>query len=129
MKDERAETAATIRTYQPGDLESCRALWVELTEWQRRIYKSSAIGGDEPGLQFDEHLDRAEAEHLWVAEVDGRVVGLAGLIPGDDAAELEPAVVSAPHRRLGIGGSWRKQFGGGAQKRRGATDRTARGSQ
>lgn len=31
------------------------------------------------------------------------MVGLAGLIPGEGEAELEPLVVSEPYRRLGIG--------------------------
>jgi hypothetical protein len=126
MKDVPLETMARIRPYQPGDLESCRALWVELTEWHRHIYQSPAIGGDEPGLQFDEHLDRVGAEHLWVAEVDGRVVGLAGLIPGDRAAELEPVVVSALHRRQERAAAGESGHGSGAHTRRGATDRTAR---
>lgn len=104
MEDKRLATSTTIRSYRPEDLEACRDLWVELTEWHRFIYQSPGIGGLDPGSHFDEHLNRVGPEHIWVAEVGGRVVGLAGLIPGEGEAELEPLVVSEPYRRLGIGG-------------------------
>lgn len=103
MEDKRADTPATVRLYTSEDLQSCRDLWVELTEWHRHIYESPMIGGPDPGRNFDEHLKRVGPEHIWVAEVGGRVVGLAGLIPRQGEAELEPLVVSEPHRRLGIG--------------------------
>jgi GNAT superfamily N-acetyltransferase len=54
-------------------------------------------------LQFDEHLQRVGPEHVWVAELDGGVVGLTGLIPGEGEAELEPLVVADGHRGRGIG--------------------------
>jgi len=94
---------ATIRNYRPEDLEPSRSLWIELTEWHRTIYQSPGIGGSDPGSQFDEHLERVGADHIWVAEVEGKVVGLAGLVPGEAEAELEPLVVSEPFRGQGIG--------------------------
>lgn len=103
MEDRKVDPATTIRHYKSEDLESCRTLWEELTEWHRRIYQSPGIGGPDPGRQFDTHLNRAGTEHVWVAEVGGRVVGLVGLIPGEGEAELEPLVVSEPYRGLGIG--------------------------
>lgn len=103
MEDKRADTSTAIRSYRPEDLEACRALWVELTEWHRSIYQSPGIGGLDPGSQFDEHLNRVGPEQIWVAEVNGRVVGLTGLILGEGEAELEPLVVSEPYRGLGIG--------------------------
>lgn len=42
-------------------------------------------------------------EHIWVAEVEGEVVGLTGLIPAAGEAELEPLIVSEPYRGQGIG--------------------------
>jgi GNAT superfamily N-acetyltransferase len=92
---------ATVRGYEPRDLEACRGLWVELTQWHRDIFDSPEIGGDDPGRAFDEHLAKVGAENIWVAEVEGRVIGLAGLIP--DPSELEPVVVSEAHRGHGIG--------------------------
>jgi N-acetylglutamate synthase-like GNAT family acetyltransferase len=93
----------TIRHYQPSDLDACRALWVELAEWHRQIYNSPGIGGLNPGLLFDEHLERVGAEHIWVAEKDGKVVGMAGLILEGDEAELEPISVSQAFRSTGVG--------------------------
>ena len=92
-----------VRPYQPSDLEACRALWVELTERHREIYDSPSIGGDDPGLYFDEHLARVGPERLWVAERAGQVVGLVGLIIEGREAEVEPLVVASAHRSEGIG--------------------------
>jgi GNAT superfamily N-acetyltransferase len=103
MEDKKANTSAIVRRYRPEDLVASRALWVELTDWHRRIYQSPDIGGPDPGRQFDEHLNRVGPELIWVAEVNGQVVGLAGLIPGEGEDELEPLVVSEPYRGLGIG--------------------------
>jgi N-acetylglutamate synthase-like GNAT family acetyltransferase len=38
-----------------------------------------------------------------VAEIEGQVIGMTCLIPGDDEAELEPIIVSQAFRGLGIG--------------------------
>lgn len=93
-----------IRNYGAEDLDTCRALWVELTEWHRRIYGSPQIGGSDPGRQFDEHLDRVGPERIWLATVGGDIVGMVGMIPGESGSELEPIVVSEPWRGRGIGG-------------------------
>ena len=92
-----------IRGYRPEDLESCREMWVVLTDWHRGIYESPDIGGDDPGCHFDKHLSAVGPENLWVAEADGRVVGLTGMIPGDGEAELEPLVIRKEWRGRGIG--------------------------
>lgn len=102
MTEVNAEDTVTIRRYRPEDSGACRGLWEELTEWHRRIYDGPDIGGPDPGRRFDSHLDRVGPDHIWVAEMDGRVVGMAGLIPGDEA-ELEPIVVSEPFRGSRIG--------------------------
>jgi ribosomal protein S18 acetylase RimI-like enzyme len=95
----------SVRGYRETDREACRSLWVELTQWHRDIYAAPEIGGDDPGSQFDEHLDAVGAGNIWVAEEDGHVVGLAGMIEGERTAELEPIVVSAAYRGRGIGQS------------------------
>jgi GNAT superfamily N-acetyltransferase len=92
-----------VRRYVAADLEACRSLWVELTETHRRLYASPGIGGSKPGLQFDEHLARVGTDNLWVAEVAGQVIGLTGMIRGDDEAELEPLIVTEALRGRGIG--------------------------
>lgn len=95
--------AMDIRGYEGADLASCRSLWVSLTEWHRQIYKAAHIGGDDPGAQFDEHLDTVGAENLWVAESAGRLIGLIGLIPSSDEAEVEPVIVQPSDRHTGVG--------------------------
>ena len=92
-----------VRQYQSSDLKTCRHLWLHLTEWHREIYQSPTIGGDNPGLLFDEHLGRVGAEHIWLAEIDGKVIGMTGLIPRDGEAELEPMIVNPEYRGLGVG--------------------------
>jgi GNAT superfamily N-acetyltransferase len=75
---------------------------VELTQWHRNIFDSPEIGGEDPGRAFDEHLAKIGTENVWVAEVDGEIAGLAGLVTEPDF-ELEPIVVAARHRKAGIG--------------------------
>ncbi len=96
-------TDTTIRKYQPTDLPSCRTLWTELTQWHRDIYQSPTIGGPDPGKHFDEHLAKVGPDNLWVATHHGKVIALTGLMGTGDEAEVEPAIVSQPHRRRGIG--------------------------
>jgi len=93
----------TIRPYRPGDLEACRALWVELTAHHRGIYRDDTIGGDDPGAQFDRHLAAVGPDRIWVADDGGTVVGLAGLIVDGTEGEVEPVVVASPRRGEGVG--------------------------
>lgn len=93
----------TVRPYQSCDLEACRAMWVELVQRHREIYNAPSIGGDSPGLHFDRHLTRVGPGRLWVAERDGEVIGLVGLIVDGQEAEVEPIVVASAHRSEGIG--------------------------
>jgi GNAT superfamily N-acetyltransferase len=99
-------TTIQIRQYEPSDLDPCRALWVELTQHHRIIYDDPTIGGDNPGQYFDQHLARVGAERLWVAECDGQVVGLAGLLPSgraENEVEVEPLVIAQAYRGQGVG--------------------------
>ena len=50
-----------------------------------------------------QHLARVGPECLWVAEHEGEVVGLVGLIVDEQGAEVEPIVVATTHRDKGIG--------------------------
>lgn len=92
-----------ICRYLPKDRESCRGLWRELTEWHRQIYQDPSIGGAHPEEYFDRHLADVGACRLWVAVIDSQVVGLTGLIVYGEEAEIEPLIVSEPHRNKGIG--------------------------
>jgi N-acetylglutamate synthase-like GNAT family acetyltransferase len=99
-----SHAVATIRRYQPDDLEQCRSLWRDLTEWHRELYADPSIGGDDPGLGFDAHLAEVGPEQIWVADRDGQVVGMAGMIVRGRKVELEPLSVRAGCRSAGIGG-------------------------
>ena len=94
---------STIRPYEPGDRDACRALWRELTEHHRELYADPGIGGADPGGRFDQFLEHPHFVAAWVAARDGEVVGLTGLMRGEDGAEIEPVVVSRPARSQGIG--------------------------
>jgi GNAT superfamily N-acetyltransferase len=101
----------TIRDYEKRDYDVCRALWVELTQHHRNIYEDPSIGGDDPGSGFDRYLESPQRRGTWVAEVEGEVVALAGLLvhshPEEHETEMmvevEPVVVSLPYRDKGIG--------------------------
>lgn len=94
----------TIRDYQPGDLEACRALWAELVQHHRDIYEDQTIGGDDPGQWFDGHLKNPHRHGTWVAEQHGRVIGVASLlVSSDEEGEIDPVIVTAPERSRGTG--------------------------
>ncbi len=92
-----------IRGYQNSDIEDCRGLWCELTERHREIYNDPTIGGDDPGKHFDEHLEKVGSDRIWVAERDGKVVGMTGLMGKGMELEIEPVVVTTSERGKGIG--------------------------
>jgi ribosomal protein S18 acetylase RimI-like enzyme len=93
----------TIRPYGSSDLTACRALWAELTEVHRELYDDPTFGGDDPGRGFDRYLAEDRPERICVADADGRIVGLAGLLVVDGRAELEPIVVAGETRGGGVG--------------------------
>jgi GNAT superfamily N-acetyltransferase len=93
----------SIRQYEPADYEACRhRLWVQLAQHHRDIYDAPHIGGDDPGADFDKHLTLVGPERIWVAEIDGQVVGLTGLIVTDESSEIEPIIVDPKYRRRGV---------------------------
>lgn len=94
---------ATVRLYEEADYPACRSLWVELTEHHRRIYGDPTIGGDDPGAAFDDYVATPERVGSWVAELDGRVVGLTGLFDHGASGEVEPVVVTVGLRGGGVG--------------------------
>ena len=92
-----------IREYQDADYAECRALWVQLTERHRLIYGDPRIGGDDPGRGLDGYLSNRQRSATWVAEVDGAVVGMTGLIATGVEGEVEPVIVAKELRSGGIG--------------------------
>ena len=100
-----------IRDYQTKDYDVCRSLWVELMQHHRDIYQDPSIGGDDPGRGFDRYLTNPQRRGTWVAELDDKVVAIAGLLTHSHTeegeagveGEVEPVVVSLPFRDKGIG--------------------------
>jgi GNAT superfamily N-acetyltransferase len=102
--DSPAALGVVVRDYAAGDYDACRALWAELTEYHRRIYGDSSIGGDDPGSGFDDYLAEPRRVGSWVAEARGSVIGLTGLFDRRPSGEVEPVVVAEGARDQGIGG-------------------------
>jgi len=94
-----------VRGYRPEDRDACRELWAELTERHRELYSDPDLGGEAPGLYFDHHLEAVGLARSWVADQDGEVVGLTGLLVHGQTGEVEPVTVSASWRGQGIGGA------------------------
>jgi N-acetylglutamate synthase-like GNAT family acetyltransferase len=98
-------SAPVVPPFRQGDLADCRRLWAELTQTHRDLYGDPEIGGADPGSAFDGYVAEAGEEGILVAEVDGQVVGLAGLLVHDGGrGELEPVVVTEALRGQGISG-------------------------
>jgi GNAT superfamily N-acetyltransferase len=97
------QAEVTVRPYAEGDYHACRSLWGELTVYHRGIYGDPTIGGDDPGAGFDDYLATSNWAGSWVAELDGRVVGLTGLFDHGSSGEVEPVIVTAAARDKGIG--------------------------
>ena len=92
-----------IREYRAVDYDACRRLWVQLTERHRQIYGDATIGGDNSGAGLDDYLCNPNRRVTWVAEMQGSVAGMTGLIVHGDEAEVEPVVVSEKFRSRGVG--------------------------
>ena len=92
-----------IRHYTKNDIEICRSLWVEMVQRHRDIYDDQSIGGENPGLEFDHHLESVGPEQIWLADLENQVIGLTSLIQNGEEAEIEPVIVSHQYRGKGIG--------------------------
>ena len=93
-----------VREYEERDRDACRQLWAQLTQWHRDLYDDQSIGGDDPAGWFDRYLEEKQPVAVWVADLDGRVVGFTGALALEGLRyELEPIVVDAELRGRGIG--------------------------
>ena len=92
-----------IRSYTADDLDVCRSLWTEMVHRHRDIYDDQTIGGDDPGLEFDKHLELVGLDSIWLADSEGEVIGFTSLIRKGQEAEIEPIVVSHKQRGKGVG--------------------------
>ena len=102
-QEDQDHPAVLIRKYRPSDHGHCRDLWAELTMWHRGIYDDGTIGGTDPGRHFDSHLREHGPRSILIAEMNGQIVGMAGLINNNGDYELEPLIVRKKYRGQGIG--------------------------
>jgi GNAT superfamily N-acetyltransferase len=98
-----ARPEVIVRDYAERDYCAGRSLWAELMEYHRGIYGNPSFGGDDPGAGFDDYLAIPQRTGSWVAESQGRVVGLTGLLDRGASGEVEPVVVAEAARGQGIG--------------------------
>ncbi|MDP2920614.1 MAG: GNAT family N-acetyltransferase [Dehalococcoidia bacterium] len=92
--------------YKKSDIAVCRSLWSELTQHHANLYGDKSISGDDPGRGFDVYLERPDRKGTWIAELDGKPVGFAGLlllIDEEGVGEIEPVIVTSEYRRQGVG--------------------------
>ena len=92
-----------IRRYRSSDCDACRDLWAQLTEHHREIYGNPTIGGEDPGRGIEPYLANQNLKGPWVAEMNGEIVALGGLIVHEEDAQVEPLVVRSEYRSQGIG--------------------------
>ena len=96
----------TIREYKSTDFEACCLLEGELAMYHAAIYDDPSIADSDPTQVFEEYLSRPDRYGTWVAEIDTKILGFAGLIDtiGENGtAEIEPVVISSSSRGAGIG--------------------------
>jgi GNAT superfamily N-acetyltransferase len=104
MRGPALPAGLTIRTYRPADHGAVRRLWAEFTEHRRRLYQDPRLGGRDPGAGFEEYLTRLDLSGIWVADEEGDgAVGFVGLIMDGRAGKVDPIVVNAARRGLGVG--------------------------
>jgi GNAT superfamily N-acetyltransferase len=96
-------TNVAVSPYEDRYRDQCRQLWAELTQKHRDIYRDQGIGGPEPGLFFDEHLEKAGRDRILLAFIGDEVVGMLGYLQTEEEIEVEPLVVSQNHRGEGVG--------------------------
>jgi GNAT superfamily N-acetyltransferase len=81
-----------VREYRVADEDACRKLFEELVDVHRKLYPDAEIGA----------TFSAEGR-LFVAELDGGVVGFAGMLRHPHSVEIEPIVIASGRRGDGVG--------------------------
>ena len=99
----------TYRTYKPEDYEAVRDLFrnglmdfAGENEGEFSRYVQQSLDDDLQDIA-GQYLD-SQNNHFWVAEAEGRIVGMVGVQRrGEEEAELRRMSVAADFRRQGIG--------------------------
>jgi GNAT superfamily N-acetyltransferase len=104
MAQEKTPVEAKIRAYRKADYKACRALWIELMEYQQKLYNFPVPTEEYPGKGFDDYLKDPTRKGTWVAEAGDNIVGFISLLVSDDVrSEVEPFIVLERYRGQGIG--------------------------
>ncbi|MGG7104115.1 GNAT family N-acetyltransferase [Rhodococcus sp. 24CO] len=93
--DTTGDNTVKIRPYQPSDEEAVIELWSQASKLAHPFIDGEGEGARAAKMR-DVYLVNADN---WVAETDGHVVGLLGLL----GAEIGGLFVSPRAQRLGIG--------------------------
>ncbi len=90
--------AWTIRPFQPWDIGP-------VTSLVRSIRAEQDLGADFGGTGVDVRaVGVGDRSGTWVAELDGEVIGVVAVQPGEgDACVVQRLYVVAGHRRQGVG--------------------------
>jgi GNAT superfamily N-acetyltransferase len=81
-----------VREYRAADEDSCRKLFAELVDVHRKLYPDAEIGAT-----------FSPDGRLFVAELEGEVVGFAGMLRHPHSVEIEPIVIASGRRGDGVG--------------------------
>ncbi len=96
----------SVRPYTREDYDQVARLFRQLSSTHRQLYGLRAgagtRGGRYPDRWFNNHLRKHGQKTLRVAEEQGRVVGVVGIIPHRGRGEVEPLVVASNVRKRGI---------------------------
>ena len=102
--DQRVKLATTgLEIEVPAGTVDDIPLTMKIWDQTLNFSNDQSIGGDDPGLEFDKHLERVGPDSIWLAEVEGDVIGFTSLIIKDQEAEIEPVIAPHKHRGKGIG--------------------------
>lgn len=90
-----------IRTFEPRDQSAVQRLF-ETGSLAGQMKPSDSDTGSDIDLIHEAYLDD-ERHHFWVAERDGQVVGMIGVMSDDEhTAEIRRLRVDRPHQGTGI---------------------------
>jgi GNAT superfamily N-acetyltransferase len=104
-----------VRAYRPEDFAAVRDCLIALQEYERALDGRLPAGADVADAYFNGLFERCQrcAGQLFVADLDGRVIGFASVLgacdpddPTDDPAPfayVDDLVVLSDYRRHGVG--------------------------
>lgn len=90
----------SIRSFRPEDAHACKMLYHDALLGGKLAENDTGIDIDDIQGVYMEH----PGNHVWVAESDGKIVGMVAVQHNDESAgEIRRLRVAESHRRRGIG--------------------------